>query len=115
LRLGRQGWMTAGENQTQPVVFEILMFIPERRAGSRGVELFGQLHKRCIGTGTLAQRIDRLESSGGNEPGSRVARHAIAWPAPDRREEGFMQGFLGEFEVAKQTNKCGEDAQGLGA
>jgi hypothetical protein len=26
-----------------------------------------------------------------------------------------VQGFLGEFEVTKQTNECGEDTPGLGA
>jgi hypothetical protein len=31
-------------------------------------------------------------------------------PMHDGCEEGFVQRFLGEFEVTKQTNECGEYA-----
>jgi hypothetical protein len=86
------------------------MFIGQLRAGSRSVHLFGKFHKRCIETSALAERIDCLEPSGGNEPGAGIGGYAIAGPLLDCREEGFVQRFLGEFEITKQTNECGEDA-----
>ena len=86
------------------------MFICRLSAGSRSVELFRQFHKRCIETGAPSERIDGLEASGGNEPGTRIGRHAIARPMHDGCEEGFVQRFLGEFEVTKQTNERGENA-----
>ena len=107
--------MTTGEDQAQPVVCDILMFISGFGAGSRSVELLGKFHKRRIETSAFSKRIDGLEAPGGNKPGARIARHAIAGPLLDGCEEGLVQRFLGEFEVSKKTNECGKDATGVGA
>ena len=107
--------MTTGENQPQPVVFDILVFMCQRGAGSRSVELLGEFHKRRIETSAFSKRIDGLETSGGNEPGAQIARHAIAGPLLDGCEEGFVQRLLGEFEVAKQSNERSEDTPRVGA
>src|SRR4029077_2846445 len=55
LRLRRQGRMTTGENQAQPVVFDILLFICRLDAGSRSVELLGKFHKRRIETSAFSK------------------------------------------------------------
>jgi hypothetical protein len=92
-----------------------MMFIFRLGAGSRGVELLGKFHKRRIETSATAQRIDGFEASSGNEPAAWIAGHAIALPLFNGREKGFVERFLGEFEVAKQTNECSEDAARVGA
>ena len=71
LRLRRQGRMTTGENQPQPVVFDILVFMCLRGAGKRSVAVLGEFHKRRIEASAFSKRIDGLEASGGNEPGAR--------------------------------------------
>src|SRR5439155_16731840 len=70
----------------------------------------GDLHPRGVEPGTTAHGVDGLEAAGGDEPGARIGRHALARPLLDRRGEGFVQRLLCEFEAAEQTDERGEDA-----
>jgi len=70
----------------------------------------GDLHLRGVEPGTTAHGVDGLEAAGGDEPGARIGRHALARPLLDRRGEGFVKRLLCEFEAAAQTDERGEDA-----
>jgi hypothetical protein len=60
-----------------------------------------------------AQRVDRLEATGGDEPRARVRGHAVLRPLLECRAERVVQRFLGDVEVAEQPNERGEHATRL--
>ncbi len=60
------------------------------------------------------QLVDRLESSGRDEPRARVVRHAVARPRIERRRERVVHRFLGPIEIAEQSNQRGQHAARIG-
>ena len=100
--LGRERGVAAGEDERQPVV------------GDRAhVVLLGrQLLEACEQLGLLLEdalapdAVDRAVARRGDDPGSGIARHAVARPALERRGEGVLHRVLGELEVAEDA---GED------
>ena len=90
---------------------------PSHAAGSSTAASIslGQRGQRGVEAGPAAQRVDRLEAAGGDQPGPRVGRHAVARPLLDRRGEGVVQRLLGEVEVAEQADERGEHAARFGA
>ena len=100
--------MAAGEDQLQPLV-------------GKGRLLHLVLH--CLGhlqqTGLLrehavaAQAVDRAVAGGDRQPGARVGRRAVPWPALGSGRERVLGGLLGEVEVAEEADQVGEDATPL--
>lgn len=137
LRVRRQGRMTAGEDQSQPVVLDLLV-VPRGGVAAIGGKPLGELRRpravalaglvipavagslgqigyRRAEPGTPPDSVDALEAAGGNEPGPRIGRHAVARPLLQRRTKGIVQRFLGQIEVAEQADQRGENATRLGA
>ena len=61
-----------------------------------------------------SQAVDRLESSGRNEPGAGICGNAVARPLLERRPERVLQRFFGDVEVAQQADQRREHAPGMG-
>src|SRR5204863_5409670 len=57
--------------------------------------------------------IDRTVARRGREPRARTRRHSVARPAVGCDRECFLNGVLGEVEVAEEADQCGEHATPL--
>ena len=62
-----------------------------------------------------ANRINRLETRGRNQPRARVSRQALPGPALQRGIERVVHRVLGQVEVAEQADERGENATGFRA
>ena len=60
-----------------------------------------------------ADAVDRPVARRRDQPGARVAGHAVARPALGGDRERLLRGFLGEVEVAEEADQGGEDASPL--
>jgi hypothetical protein len=100
--------VAAGEDQTQPIVFERLML--EWRRVDRRLELPGEFHNRRVETRTTAQDVDRLEPASGHQPRERVVGQPVAWPPLDGGRERFVQRLFGQIEIADKPDERREDA-----
>jgi len=60
-----------------------------------------------------AQPIDGLAAGGREEPRPGAVRHAAGGPRPERGDGGFLEGILGEVEVAEDADQGGEDLSRL--
>jgi hypothetical protein len=108
LRLGRERWMAAGEDEPQPLVgharcHEVLggRLIARRRQGREGGKLRRALAQRAI----AAQPVDRAIARHHDDPRHGVARDALARPALHRRGEGLLHRLLGEVPVADGSDQ----------
>jgi hypothetical protein len=84
LRVGRDCGMTAGEDQPQSVVLELLDVVRGRVARFH-VELTRKLGDRRVETRAPADPVHGLEAAGGDQPGARIRGHALLRPRLDRR------------------------------
>ena len=104
--------MATGEDQPQPIVLDVLV-----RAGRVGpgdfLESAGDLWLQFIESTSTPERIDRLEAAGGNQPGPRVGRYPLRFPALDRGGERLVQRLLGEVEIVEQSNQRREHSSRL--
>ena len=91
--------MAARENQTEPVVLDVLGAVRHGASGFR-LEALGQLRLRSVEPSAPSHGVDRLEAPGRNEPGPRIGWHTLARPPLDRGGEGFVQRLLGAVETA---------------
>src|SRR6202521_3697899 len=105
--------MAAGENEAQPIILDA--FAVQRR-GIIGyvLNLLGDIVDRDKAR-LSAYAVDGLEASGGDQPGPRILRHAIARPLLERRPERIVQRFFGQVEVAEEADQCRENAARFGA
>src|SRR5258708_19505432 len=56
--------------------------------------------------------VDRLESSGRHEPGTRIGGNAVPRPLLERRPEPVVHGFLVPVEPTQQAEQlCGHPAR----
>jgi hypothetical protein len=91
--------MTTGKHQAQTVIDDILVLRIIRRLRFQ----FGrQYRSRCIEPRVPPHAIDRLESPGTHQPGSRVRGNAVPLPLRQRGDKGIVQGLFGQVEVAVQ-------------
>lgn len=63
--------------------------------------------------GIAGFRFDRLESPGGNQPGTGTLRHAIPRPALQRRGKRIVHRILRQIEITQQPNERGQNPPGL--
>ena len=103
--------MAANKDQPQAVVVNLLFF----PVWNGRLELVDKFHQGRIEPGASPHGIDSPETTGGNQPGSGIGRHAIPWPLLSRRGEGVVQRLLRDIEIAEQTNQGGEDTTRVGS
>src|SRR5579863_8333212 len=106
--------MTAGEDQTEAVVFQailkaVLFIRPLLRTRLR-FEMAGELVLRRIKSGPSAESIDGFEPGRRNQPGSRVVGYSILWPQAQSSREGFVHGFFGKVEITEQADQRCQDS-----
>src|SRR5215213_219991 len=104
--------MTAGEDQAQPVILDFLvgLFQGVVRVGTG---LLSEIIQRGINAGITAQRVNRLEAPGRNEPGARIGRYSIPRPLFHCNPESVLQGVFGKVKIAEQTDQGGKYAARL--
>ena len=100
--------MAAGEDQPEPIVLDRHVILLVGLAGpDRG---FDQgLPTELIGLGCQHLRppesVDRPIAGGRRDPGAGIGRHAVARPALEGHDEGFLDRFLGDVEVAEDPDQ----------
>ncbi len=99
--------VAAGEDQTQPVVGDVVVLGFDHVL--RDIELAGSLAPG------LPKAIDGLEPAGRDQPRAGVRGCPLDRPALHRRRERILKRLLGEIEVAEQADQGREDAAGLRA
>src|SRR5688572_110848 len=104
--------MAAGEDEAQPVVLDRIL------GRARGIaRLFGLQVFNCVVGGAdprhLAHRVDALEAGRGDEPGTRVLRHAVLRPLLDGRRKRLLHRLLRPVEIAEQADQRRKDAPRL--
>ena len=104
--------MAAGEDKAKPVVGEAAV-APEAHVvllssavGEVALEL-GELQRLET---SAPDPVERPVARGRGDPGTRVARNAIAWPGLERGHERVGERLLGEVEVAQDADERGKDA-----
>jgi hypothetical protein len=105
LRVGGERWMTAGEDELESLVWKCRPVHGVLRCLGR-LEQAGLRGQRPI----AANAVDRAVARGRQEPSARVGGGSVARPALRGDREGLLSGFLGEVEVAEETDQCSEDA-----
>src|SRR6266566_3206653 len=77
--VGREGRVAASKDEPEPVVLQatVAEVRSERRAG---LQLFGGCGERRIESRASPEPIYCLEAAGGDKPGARILRHAVARP-----------------------------------
>src|SRR5690349_14969247 len=98
--------MTAGKHQSQSVVLQLLVKL--RYVVRIAIETIGDLGLGRIEADTAANAIDRLETTGGDQPCTWIAGNAIPRPLFDGRAESVVQRFFREIEIAEHANQGGK-------
>src|SRR6202034_4688250 len=97
--------MTAGENQTQPIILQAVLFTgPVRRTRLR-FEISHELVLRRIKSCPSAQSINGFESGGRNQPWSRVAGYSTPRPQAQRSRKGLVHRLLGDIKISEQARQ----------
>src|SRR5512146_1093827 len=104
--------MTAGEDQAQALVLDVLL-IHFGWVGSPAVQFVCQGPQRGVEARPLADEVNRLEAAGRDEPGARVGRDTLPLPLFERRYESIVQCFLRKVEVTQQMDQCGKNTPRL--
>lgn len=92
--------MTADEHKPQSVINQMHLIL--RFAVAKQMR---ELSTNGIEPGTPTQLVDGAKAASGNKPGAGTVRHALAGPLLRCGEECFVQGFLGQVEIAQQPNE----------
>ena len=114
LRVGRQGRVTAGEDEAEPVVLDLFVVHLVRR-GDAVAQTIGYHSERGVEPGSAAEPVYGLEAAGRDQPGPGILGNPVRRPTLHRRREGVLKRLLGQIEVAEETDQGGEDAAGFGA
>jgi hypothetical protein len=105
LRLDRERRVTAGEDELQALV-------RKRRGVHRYLStIVCDEQAELGGEGSVAaDAVRRSVSSRPDQPGAWVAGDAVARPSVGGDRERLLRGFLGEVEVAEETDQGGQHA-----
>ena len=99
--------MAAGEDEPEPVIGERAGLIAGWVAAALGLQ-GGELGDGLLLLGepaVPAEPVDGSVASGHREPGAGIGRLPVAGPALQRHDERFLDGLLGEVEVAGQPDE----------
>ena len=106
---GRQRRMADGEDQPQPLVrdraheFLVGLLVAAQRP-QLGLERAAPPRPAALG----ADAVERPVARGGDDPGRRVVRQAVARPALQRGQERVLDRLLGAIEVAEDAGEDGD-------
>jgi hypothetical protein len=105
--------MATSEYQPQPIVrnFGEVEF---RRIDDRFGGEFGKSLELFLQTSLTPEPVDGFVFCCLNDPGARRVRHSLGAPLIDGGGERFLRGILGEFEIAKLTDQCGDNPSPIG-
>lgn len=97
--------MTAGEDEFQALVGKC-------RGGHRYLDTIACDDQTEFGgeDPVAADAVRGSVPSRPHQPGTRLARNAVAWPPLGGDGERLLRGVLREFEVAEQSDQGGQDA-----
>lgn len=89
--------MATEKNQSESIVLDIVI----RTSGGEVVvfKSAGDLLQRGIEATAATNRVDRFETSGGDEPGAWFIGETFAGSLPDSSGERLVHRLLGEIEV----------------
>jgi hypothetical protein len=104
--------MAAGENELEPVVRQFVVVAGGCR-GFTAVQRVGDVSLGRVESRAAADRVDCLETRGGDQPGARVRWPALDRPALQGGAERVVHRILGQVEAAEQADERGADATGL--
>ena len=107
----RERGMAAREDQSELIVVQML-FSPRLRFARRSA---GGLVEKLAASLVTAQHIDAFETTGGDQPRSRICGDTFDGPLLERDSERLLRGFFGSVEVSEQPDECGENSTRLGA
>src|SRR5258707_1463958 len=113
--------MTARKNQTQAIIFKIVLFIgpcvcigPFRRTQLR-FEISRELVLRRIKSCPSTQSINGFESGRRNQPWPRVAGYSTPRPQAQRSRKGFVHRLLGKIKITEQADQSCQDSSRIHA
>ena len=96
--------VAAGEDEREPVVGDRAHVVLLGGQRLEPGEQLGLARERPL----APEPVDRAVARGRDDPGARVARHAVARPALERDREGVLHRVLGELEVAEDAGEDGD-------
>ena len=73
--------------------------------GNGGLQIRGQLGQPHLQRPLAADPVDGRVAGGGHDPAGRVAGHAVAPPAVERRRVGVRHRVLGQTEIAEDAGQ----------
>src|SRR5262249_37137918 len=104
--------MAAGEDETQPVVFDAFVIPRLGIIGSRESPV--NIVRQRLKSGMPANRDDRLETPRRHEPGTRIGWHTVAWPLLQSGPESNVPRLLSDIQVAQQPDQRGKNVARVG-
>jgi hypothetical protein len=112
--IGGEGGVATCKNEPEPVILQAVV-VEVRSERCAGLQLFGGCGERRIESRASPEPVYCLEAAGGDEPGARILRHAVAWPRVERGGEGIVQRLLGCIKAAEEADQRCEHAARVGA
>jgi hypothetical protein len=104
--------MATGKDETEPIVFDpvVVLLI---RLGNTISELVRYGGERGIKPCPPTERVNGLEATRRNQPGTGVSGNTLDWPALHRCRERLLQCFFRQIKVAQQSNQGCQNSPGL--
>jgi hypothetical protein len=99
--------VAAREDEAKTVVIDVAGLIRNGFVGS-DFNTIGNRRQGSVEPHAAPQAIDSFETSGGNEPGSRISRDTFSGPNIEGRNECIVQRLLGEVKISQEANQSGE-------
>ena len=101
--------MTAGEDQSQPVIGDLHLVLWRARLQGPQLAFEGGLADKRFGllgqAPPASQSIDRAVAGRGRDPRARVGRDATLRPRLERADERVLDRLFGEVEVARHPDQ----------
>jgi len=102
--------MTAGEDQPQPIIRDLL-FGQLVRGGLQAV--IDEQRQRARQRGVAAQPVKRAASGGRGQPRGRILGDAALAPGSQSLRVGVLNALLGQVKVAGHAHRRGEHERPL--
>jgi hypothetical protein len=104
--------VTTGEDQAEAVVRPALDRLGLGVAEAQRLEAL-ELGSLGLEVTLAADPVDSPVARHASDPGARVGRDAVAWPALERDHERLLDRLLGRVEVAQNADQGRDRAPGL--
>src|SRR5258705_13551877 len=97
--------MTAGKNQAQPIILNVILFLGPVRGTQLRLEVTCEFVLGRVKSCPSTQSINGLESGRRNQPWSRVAGYSTPRPQAERSRKGFVHRLLGKIKITEQADQ----------